>query len=255
MKCQTCSHPQRQAIDQALLAENLTFEALSQTYGLSISALYRHKQHLVARMDRARQRFRNSQGQVALLKLNAILDSVQRAIQQAETDGNVNLVFKGAQVAGRLLRQIDKLEVTLELDTVHRLISSPQWAAQDSLLPAGPEVILEIRRAVSDAALAPCPDEDTAVIAQAAADAALNAAPEIEPKYQREKTAKLPKLSSRWEDDDEEYQVVCLEEKNLPKNVVPVGPGPEPADPPSRGNNLPAYVFLRGERYFRPGIF
>ena len=33
-------HPRRQAIDQALLAENATFAALSQQYGPSLSALF-----------------------------------------------------------------------------------------------------------------------------------------------------------------------------------------------------------------------
>ncbi len=39
MKCTTCAHPQRQAIDQALLAGDATYEALSHQYGPSISAL------------------------------------------------------------------------------------------------------------------------------------------------------------------------------------------------------------------------
>ena len=54
MKCTTCAHPQRQAIDLALLAGDATYETLSRQYGPSISALYRHKKHLEAKTRRAR---------------------------------------------------------------------------------------------------------------------------------------------------------------------------------------------------------
>jgi hypothetical protein len=159
MQCQTCSHHQRQAIDLALLTGTHTFEALSTIYHLSISSLFRrHKKHLVEKMSQARQRLRDSQQQGCLLKLNAILDHVQRAIQIAETEGNVDQVLKGAQVDSRLIRQISQMEVPLGLGTVYRLISSPQWVSQDSLLPTDPNIITGIHRSLAETALFPCPE-------------------------------------------------------------------------------------------------
>jgi hypothetical protein len=164
MKCQTCSHPQRQAIDLALLTGNHTFEALSKIYHLSISSLFRHKNHLVEKMHQASQRLRDSQQQGSLFKLNAILDHVQRAIQTAEAEGNVDQVLKGSQVGSRLIRQIGQMEVPLGLDTVYRLISSPQWGTQDSILPTDPNIITGIHQSLAEAALFPCSDPPSEVL-------------------------------------------------------------------------------------------
>ncbi len=54
MKCTVCTHPQHQAIDQALLVGDATYEALSRQYGPSLSAIYRHKKHLETKTRRAR---------------------------------------------------------------------------------------------------------------------------------------------------------------------------------------------------------
>jgi hypothetical protein len=163
-KCTVCHHHQRQAIDQALLAENATLAALSQQYGPSIISLFRHKKHLGEKMRRARQRLRNSQTQGYLFKLNAFLDHVQRAVRTAEAGSNVDQVLKGSHVGSRIIHQINQMEVPLELDTFYRLISSPQWTSQDSLLPTDPGIITGIHRALADHAFFPCPDPEPEIL-------------------------------------------------------------------------------------------
>jgi hypothetical protein len=141
-----------------VISKNHTFATLSRQYGLSTSSLFRHKQHLALNLRRARQRLEASQQHGCLLNLNAILDQVQRAIQTAETDGNVDKVLQCAHVGSRIIHQINQMDVPLELDTVYRLISSPQWVSQDSLLPTDPQIITGIHQALADIALFPCPD-------------------------------------------------------------------------------------------------
>ena len=48
MNCSVCNHPERPAIDQALVG-GATLAAVSKKYNLSTSALDRHKAHLRAR--------------------------------------------------------------------------------------------------------------------------------------------------------------------------------------------------------------
>ena len=160
MKCKTCAHPQCQAIDLALLTRTHTLEALSRQYGLTVSSLFRHKQHLVENLDRARDRLRNSQQLGQLLKLNAILDQVQRAVDAAAADGDVDRVLRGASAGARIIRQMSRMDVPLELDTVYRIISSPQWVTQASLLPTDPRLITDIHQTMADIAFSPCPDPD-----------------------------------------------------------------------------------------------
>jgi hypothetical protein len=160
MNCKTCSHPQLHTIDLALLNKSRTLESLSHMFGLSVSSLFRHKKHLVEKMQQARQRLRDSQAQGCLLKLNTILDHVQRAVETAATDGKIDSLFRGAHVGSRIIHHINKMAVPLELDTVYRLISSPQWVAQDSLFPTDPQLIADIHQAVLDEALLPCPEPE-----------------------------------------------------------------------------------------------
>ncbi len=127
MNCKTCAHPQLHTIDLALLNRTRTLESLSHMFGLSVSSLFRHKKHLVEKMQQARRRLRDSQAQGCLLKLNTILDHVQRAVETAATDGKIDSLFRGAHVGSRIIHHINKMAVPLELDTVYRLISSPQW--------------------------------------------------------------------------------------------------------------------------------
>jgi hypothetical protein len=158
MKCTVCNHPQCHDIDLALLSRSHTLESLSRQYGPSVSALHRHRNHVKEKMIQARERLQRSQAQVSLLKLNAFLDHVQRGVEAAAADGDIDRVFKGSHIGSRLIHQINNLEVPLELDTVYRLISSPGFISQDSLLPTGPRIITDLHQAVLDTATAPCPD-------------------------------------------------------------------------------------------------
>ena len=168
MKCTVCHHPRRHDIDLALLARRGTLESLHQQFGVSVSSLQRHKNHLREKMSQARDRLQNSRQQGCLLKLNALLDHVQRAVQTAAADGNLDRVIRGSYVGSRIIHQINQMEVSLELETVYRLISAPGFVSQDTLLPTDPLVIAELHQALLDNACAPCPEPVPAVSGAAA---------------------------------------------------------------------------------------
>ena len=131
MKCTVCTHPQHQAIDQALLAGDATYEALSRQYGPSPSAIYRHKKHLEAKTRRARQRLRDNLSLGFFCKLNNFLAQIQNAAQTADAEGNAAVVLKAATVGTRIITSLAKQELPLELDMVYRFLASPQWATQE----------------------------------------------------------------------------------------------------------------------------
>ncbi len=158
MKCTTCAHPQRQAIDQALLAGDATFEALSRQYGPSISALYRHKKHLEAKTRRARARLRDNLSLGFFCKLNNFLAQIQNAAQTADAEGNAAVVLKTATVGTRIINSLTKQELPLELDMVYRFLASPQWATQDSLLPTDPQILTDSHQAIAAGLFFPCPE-------------------------------------------------------------------------------------------------
>ncbi len=158
MKCTTCAHPQRQAIDQALLVGDATYEALSRQYGPSISAMYRHKKHLETKTRRARARLRDNLSLGFFCKLNNFLAQIQNAAQTADAEGNAAVVLKAATVGTRIITSLAKQELPLELDMVYRFLASPQWATQDSLLPTDPQILTDSHQAIAASLFFPCPE-------------------------------------------------------------------------------------------------
>ena len=165
MKCTVCNHPQRHDIDLALLATGNTLESLSRQYGPSKSSLFRHRKDLVAKLRQSRQDLENSQQQVSLLKLNGFLDHVQRGVEAAAAAGDIDRTFKGSYIGSRIIHQINQMDVPLELDTVYRLIASPGFVSQDSILPSSPQIITDLHQALVDHAFLPCPDPPPEIVA------------------------------------------------------------------------------------------
>jgi hypothetical protein len=157
-KCTVCTHPDFQAIDQALLAGNGTLAALSRQYGPSPSALHRHKKHLQEKIFEARRCLDHNLRQGYLFKLNQTLAEVEAASAKAQAADNVDQVFKGARVKNRLIRDLSKMETTWDTNTVYRLMASTQWQSQDCLLPTEPEFLAAGHKILAEALFHPCPE-------------------------------------------------------------------------------------------------
>jgi hypothetical protein len=161
-KCTVCHHPQHLEINQAILSGDFTLAALRQKYGLSSSALQRHKDHIEVKMSRTRRRLREIREQASLLLLNDVLEQVRRGIAAAEAQGNYLAVFRGSHVASRIIHQLNRMEGDMKLDTLHRLISSPAWVPRASLLPTDPGLITDLHQALLDGVFLPCPEASPA---------------------------------------------------------------------------------------------
>ena len=92
------------------------------------------------------------------LKLNNFLDQIQNSAQTADAEGNAPVVLKAAGVGNRIITSLAKMELPLELDTVYRLLASPQWAAQDSLLPTDPKILTDSHQAIAAGLFFSCPE-------------------------------------------------------------------------------------------------
>jgi len=160
MLCKTCAHPQRRAIDLALLRGNTSYADLSRQYGLSMSSLYRHKKHLNQKILQAREHLKGNLLRDSLFQFNLLLAALQRTLQNAEADANPRLVLQTVRAANSTLNSISKLKAPLDSETVYRLISSPQWPAENNLLPLTPQDLQDIRRCQARDLFAPCPPPD-----------------------------------------------------------------------------------------------
>ena len=122
MSCTVCNHPERQAIDLALLDQTATLSQLSDQYHLSKSALHRHKQHLLQKMARKEHRFRNILRESCIFILNSFLPPIMQVVQQASSEGNSRLILQGARQGTDIIKFLHKLDFSLDLETVYRLL-------------------------------------------------------------------------------------------------------------------------------------
>ena len=203
-KCTICHHPDRQAIDCALLADNDTYAALSQHYGLSISALWRHKKHLQEKIRQTEKRLENSLRQETLFRYNDFLESTRQIVRTASADGDTRQVLRAVREGTRILNFITKLEVKFDPDTVYRILASPQWVSQDSLLPTDPGIITGTHQTLADDLFFPCPEipsdpQAEAWDAEDAATADLGKASCLETRHSELKTPTPPPLETRLE--------------------------------------------------------
>ncbi len=201
MKCTVCTHPQHQAIDQALLVGDATYEALSRQYGPSPSAIYRHKKHLEAKTRRARARLRDNLSLGFFCKLNNFLAQIQNAAQTADAEGNAAVVLKAASVGTRIISSLAKQELPLELDMVYRFLASPQWASQDSLLPTDPQIFTDSHQAIAASLFFPCPEPAAPDLDDEADDYAEDAAENDDRADQAGVAEELSRLLSRLDLD------------------------------------------------------
>jgi hypothetical protein len=266
MSCTVCNHPERLAIDAALLARTATLAQLSEQHHLSTSALHRHKQHLLKKMTHVRSRFQDILSEGWLVILNSFLELIIRAAQTAGAEGNTRLVLQAVRQGTAIIKFIHKRDATLAPDTVHRLLSSPEWSHQEGLLPTDLKFFLGSRQALAQNLSASCPEPASEQDKAAAADlgdiaaledlAHLNSdqllyllsemfpslgAPESEPHpHKREKGGKKPKKIPATDNNIEQYQQDNLCEKNIGKfpPAVKITDGPRPAQPSLKGHNV-----------------
>ena len=110
MSCTVCNHPERQAIDEALLARTATLAQLSQQHHLSTSALHRHKQHLQKKMPQVSSRFQDLLSEGCLVILNSFLELIIRTARTADAEGNSRLVLQAVRQGTAILKFMHKLD-------------------------------------------------------------------------------------------------------------------------------------------------
>jgi hypothetical protein len=209
MSCTICNHPKRQEIDQALLAGSASLNALCKEYGLSISALNRHQAHLQAKVSRGRDQIQHNLFQSCYFWLSQALEMAMQTAQTAMAEGNSKLVLQALAQGSRFIKIIQKQDFQLDDQMVCAILTSPQWAGQNTLLPHDPDIMAKSRQSLAGLFSAPCPEGPPPAVPSAApAGQQLNALQAIPPAPAQTsaKTKKQKPQSeydpSKWEEDE-----------------------------------------------------
>ncbi len=203
MSCTICQHPQRQAIDQALMAKSDTLEALSQTYGLSTSALHRHKAHLQAKITRSKLQVQDNLFHGCLFWLTQALEMSMQTAQAARDEGNHKIVLQALAQGTRLIKIILKQDFHLDDKMVYQILNSPQWGTQTGFFPTDPQILAAGRESLSGSILAPCSEHEDPPPSSASSDdldldavqamlSYLSQPPDMQPENRKLKTENRP---------------------------------------------------------------
>lgn len=154
-KCTVCIHPKQANIDQALLDNAESHQAIADRYNLSRSAVSRHRsEHLSERLAAVAERNADADVRQAfdvITQLRQINEETMNVLRTARTDANHGLVLRAVD---RVRRQIELQAKLIDLindaPTINVTIS-PQWIELRTMIIAALEEYPEARQAVARA--------------------------------------------------------------------------------------------------------
>ena len=162
-RCTVCSHSQAHDINLALLA-GTTLDILKQQFGLSRSALHRHKLHLQRTIDKAEDRMRHNFLLSYLFQLNDCNAAAAATMAAARAEGNARLTLQAANAGARIINTMARFEVDLDHETVYRLMTSPEYVQPNCLLPGDPQILIGPRQTLVRSLAAACPETASAAL-------------------------------------------------------------------------------------------
>ena len=126
-QCSICTHPRRDEIDQAIVSGE-KYRSISQRFDISEAAIGRHKKHISAAIVDA-ERQKAVSGTAKMLKeLSRGFDSLARAADKAEADGDYRTMAQLWKTAADLATPLLKIAGDLPGDgTTINIYQSPQW--------------------------------------------------------------------------------------------------------------------------------
>ena len=157
MGCTVCNHSQTHDINLALLA-GTTLDTLKLQFGLSRSALHRHKQHLQKTIDKAEDRMRNNVLLSYLFQLNDYNAAAAATVAAARAEGNARLTLQAVNSGARIINSMARFEVDLDHETIYRLMTSPDYVQPGCLLPGDPQILAGPRQTLVRSLTADCPE-------------------------------------------------------------------------------------------------
>ena len=151
--CTVCSHPERPAIDRALV-QGAAYSGIARRFGLSDDAVIRHKtDHLPVLLRRAYDAEETARADDLLGELRDLQATTLGILRKAERAGKLGTAVMAIGQARRNLELLAKLIGQLDTRPTVNLLIAPEWLTV---------------RATLLSALAPYPEARTAVAGQLA---------------------------------------------------------------------------------------
>ena len=154
-RCTVCDHPQREAIDKALVEGQSSNLALSALHGVSESALRRHKKrHVPASLALAQDAHEVAQADNLLDQLEGLRREAHAIKDLALGDSEYRTALTGIRELVRIVELMAKVRGELAQEGAISIILAPEWVALRTVILTAltpfPEARLAVARAVGD---------------------------------------------------------------------------------------------------------
>ena len=126
-RCTVCAHLQRQDIDE-LLVSGAPYRSVAKRFGLSESAVYRHKtEHLPAHLSKAKEAEEAARADDLLDQVRHLQTHALDILERAEKSGDLRTALAAISQARGNLELLGKLAGQLDERPVVNINISPQW--------------------------------------------------------------------------------------------------------------------------------
>jgi hypothetical protein len=146
--CTICEHPEREAIDRALVGETSNL-SISAQFGVSESAARRHKgNHLPAKLAKAHEAEEVAHADNLLGQVRALQSKTLSILLRAEGAGDLRTALSAVREARGNVELLAKLSGELDERPVVNVLISPEWLQLRTVLVTALEPHPDARGAV-----------------------------------------------------------------------------------------------------------
>ena len=127
-KCTVCIHPDRKAIDRALLQGD-TLRDIARQHAVSKDALHRHlsEEHITTRIAKAEEAKEIARADTLLNQVRDLQTRAMRILQQAEQAGDLRTACTAIREARGTLELLAKVTGELETGPSISITMAPEW--------------------------------------------------------------------------------------------------------------------------------
>lgn len=150
--CTVCIHPKKDEINRVLLERSATYRIMADRYGLSQTALKRHKKgHLPVHVAKAHEAAEVAIADDLLQQIKALRNRSIAILQKAESAGDYRTALMGVREARGCIETLMEVEGELDRRGVVNVTLSPQWVELRTLIIESLKDHPDARQAVAGA--------------------------------------------------------------------------------------------------------
>lgn len=146
--CSVCRHEQTESISMEILSGHITLRDIAAKYGLSLSAIHRHKQHIPKQLAISHEAGKVARADSVIQRIAELDAKAQEIYSLAFAEEDNALALKAVRELRGITELYAKLAGEIGARTVNNIIITPEWVSMRSVMLKALEPYPEARRAL-----------------------------------------------------------------------------------------------------------